>query len=78
MRHTVGVDSDDITSDEVDALLDDAETVQADRPAGGTEVRLYVGVDAETLAELEEQASAQGRRLDAVAADALRAGAHAS
>jgi len=74
----MGVEFDDITSDEVDALLDDAETVHADRPAGGTEIRLYVGVNAETLAELEERAQSQGRRLDAVAADALRAGVHAS
>jgi hypothetical protein len=44
---------DEITSGELDELLDTAQTLAADRPAGGTEVRLYVAVDADTLHELE-------------------------
>jgi hypothetical protein len=69
---------DEITSDEFDVLLDEAETLEAARPATGTEVRLYVSVDAETLHELELRAAADGTDLNAVAANALRAGARAA
>jgi hypothetical protein len=69
---------DEITSGELDELLDTAQTLPADRPAGGTEVRLYVAVDAATLHELEQRAAAQGTDLAAAAAEALRAGAHAA
>lgn len=69
---------DEITSDELDELLVKAETLRVDRPADGTEVRLYVAVDADTLHELEERAAAAGTDLSAAAADALRAGAHAA
>lgn len=69
---------DEITSDELDELLDKAETWRVDRPAGSTEVRLYVAVDAETLLELEQRAAANGTDLSAAAAEALRAGAHAA
>lgn len=69
---------DEITSDELDDLLDDAETWRAARPADGTQVRLYVAVDPDTLHELEQRAAAQGTDLNAAAADALRAGAHAA
>ena len=69
---------DEITSDELDELLDKAETLRVDRPADGTEVRLYVAIDAETLHELEQRAAATGTDLNAAAADALRAGAHAA
>ena len=68
---------DEITSDELDELLDKAETLHLDRPADGTEVRLYVAVDADTMHELEQRAAANGTDLNAAAADALRAGAHA-
>ncbi len=43
-----------------------------------TEVRLYVAVDSETLQELEQRAAADGTDLNAAAAEALRAGAHAA
>jgi ornithine carbamoyltransferase len=33
---------DEFTSEELDGLLDQAETLKAARPAAGTEVRLYV------------------------------------
>jgi hypothetical protein len=69
---------DEITSDELDGLLDEAETLSAMRPARGTEVRLYVAVDPQTLHELEQRAAVQGTDLNAVAADALRAGAQAA
>ncbi len=69
---------DEITSGELDELLDNAQTLRADRPAAGTEVRLYVAVDAETLHELEQRAAAKGTDLTAAAAEALRAGAHAA
>jgi len=39
-------------------------------------VCLYVAVDAQTLHDLEQRAEAQGTDLNAVAAEALRAGAH--
>jgi hypothetical protein len=71
-------DDEEITSDELDGLLDEAETLSATRPARGTEVRLYVAVDPETLHELEQRAAAEGTDLNAVAADALRAGARAA
>jgi hypothetical protein len=67
---------DEITSDELDELLDDAPTLLAHQPSGSTEMRLYVTVDAGTLHELEQRAAAQGAELGTVAADALRAGAH--
>ncbi len=67
---------DEITSDELDELLDDAETLSAARAADGTAVRLYVAVDPATLHELEQRAAAQGTDLNAAAAAALRAGAH--
>jgi hypothetical protein len=69
---------DEITSDELDELLDEAETLRVDRAVDSTEVRLYVAVDADTLHELEQRAAASGTDLNAAAADALRAGAHAA
>jgi len=69
---------DEITSDELDGLLDETETLTATRPSDGTEVRLYVAVDPQTLHELEQRAAAQGTDLSAAAAAALRAGAHAA
>ena len=69
---------DEITSDELDELLNAAETLRVDRPAEGTEVRLYVAVDADTLHELEQRAAIKGTDLNSAAADALRAGAHAA
>ncbi len=69
---------DEITSDELDGLLDQAPTLSAERPAQGTEVRLYVAVDAETLHDLEQRATAEGRDLSVVAAAALRSGARAA
>ena len=69
---------DEITSTELDDLLDDTETLRAERPDDGTEVRLYVTVDPATLHELELRAAAQGTDLTAVAADALRAGTQAA
>jgi hypothetical protein len=68
----------EITSDELDDLLDTVETLRVGRPAEGTEVRLYVAVDADTLHELEQRAAANGTDLSAAAADALRVGAHAA
>ncbi len=73
MRH-----DEEITSTELDDLLEEAETPSVTRPENGTEVRLYVAVDPQTLHELEQQASARGTDLNAVAADALRAGANAA
>ncbi len=67
---------DDIDSDELDGLLSEAETLSAAQAVSGTEVRLYVAVDSETLQELEQRAAADGTDLNATAADALRAGAH--
>jgi hypothetical protein len=69
---------DEITSDQLDELLDDAETLSAARAVDGTAVRLYVAVDPATLHELEQRAAAQGTDLNAAAAAALRAGAHAA
>ena len=69
---------DEITSDELDGLLDEAETLSAIRPAHGTKVRLYVAVDPQTLHELEHRSAVQGTDLNAVAADALRAGTQAA
>jgi hypothetical protein len=71
-------DNDEITSDELDELLDEAQTLSAERPTEGTEVRLYIAVDAETLHDLEERAVAEGSDLSAVAAAALRNGARAA
>lgn len=70
--------NDDITSAQLDDLLGEAEPLSAARPTRGTEVRLYVAVDAHTLHELEQRAAAGGTDLNAAAADALRAGAHAA
>ncbi len=53
---------DEFTSDELDELLDDAETVSAARAMDGTAVRLYVAVDAATLHELEQRAGRTGHR----------------
>ena len=69
---------DDITSEELDELLEEAETIEVAHPHDGTEVRLYVSVDPETLHALEERAAADNTDLGAVAADALRAGARAA
>jgi hypothetical protein len=71
-------DDEEITSDELDDLFGEAETLSATRPARVTEVRLYVAVDPETLHELEQRAATAGTDLNAVAADALRAGARAA
>lgn len=69
---------DEITSAELDDLLESAETIDAARPASGTEVRLYVSIDPATLHALEQRAAAEGTNLDVVAANALRAGARAA
>jgi hypothetical protein len=69
---------DEITSDELDGLLDEAETLHVTHSADGTQVRLYVAVDSDTLHELEQRAAALGTDLSAAAAHALRAGAHAA
>jgi hypothetical protein len=69
---------DEITSDELDGLLGQTETLSATRPADGTEVRLYVSVDPDTLHELEQRAAARGTGITAAAAEALRAGAQAT
>ncbi len=45
---------DEITSEELDGLLDEAETLHVAHAAYGTEVRLYVAVDPDTLHELEQ------------------------
>jgi hypothetical protein len=72
------VPDDEITSAELDTALDDTETLNADHPADGVEVRLYVSVDEATLRKLEQRAAAEGADLSHVAADALRAGARAA
>lgn len=69
---------DEVTSEQLDGLLDDTPTLDVDRPGEQTEVRLTVVVDAETLQELELRAAAEGTDLNAAAAGALRAGAHAA
>ena len=69
---------DEITSAELDGLLDEAQTLSAGRSADETEVRLCVAVDAQTLHDLQQRAVAQGTDLSAAAAEALRAGAHAA
>ena len=69
---------DEITSDELDELIDTAETLDAERAADGSEVRLYVAVDPATLHELEQRAAADGTDVSVAAAEALRAGAHAA
>ncbi len=68
----------EITSDELDALLDDSETLDAPPPSNATEMRLYVTVDSETLHELQQRAVAEGTDLSVAAANALRAGARAA
>jgi hypothetical protein len=77
-HHVAVPDDDEITSDELDAVLDEAKTIKASRPENGTEVRLYVAVDVDTLHELERRAAAQGTDLNSMAAEALRAGARAA
>jgi hypothetical protein len=70
-------DDHEITSEVLDGLLDTVPTLRADRLEGGTAVSLYVAVDPPTLRELQQRAAAEGTDLGSVAADALRAGAHA-
>jgi len=62
----------EITSDELDALLDDSETLDAARPSNATEMRLYVTVDSETLQELQQRAAAAGTDLNVAAANPRR------
>lgn len=69
---------DDITSTELDDLLDSAESLSSPRPTAGTEVRLSVTVDAATLHHLEQRAAAEGTDVTVVAADALRAATKAA
>lgn len=69
---------DEITSVQLDDLLDEALTLDVDRPRQGTEIRLTVAVDAETLHELEQRAAAEGTDLNSAAVAALRNGAHAA
>lgn len=74
---TVATD-DEITSGELDSLMDEAETLPVDRPDGLTEMRLYVAVDPDTLRELEQRAAQTGTGVTDAASRALRAGAHAA
>lgn len=67
-----------ITSDELDGLLGEADTLSAARASSVTEVRLYVSVDSETLQEFEQRAAAEGTDLNAASAHALRAGTRAA
>lgn len=53
---------DDITSAQLDDLLGEAEPLSATRPTRGTEVRLYVAVDAHTLHELKQASSRRRHR----------------
>jgi hypothetical protein len=69
---------DEITSDELGAALEEAETMETERPRSDVEVRLYVSVDPATLNELERRAAARGADLNDIAADALRAGTRAA
>lgn len=69
---------DDITSAELDDLLDSAETITSSPPPAGTEVRLLVTVDADTLHHLEQRAQAEGTDVTAIATDTLRAATHAA
>jgi hypothetical protein len=69
---------DDITSTELDELLESAETLASPRPTAGTEVRLFVTVDAATLHELEQRAEAEGTDVTAIAADTLRTATRAA
>lgn len=79
MTHHVGVEhDDDITSEELDGLLDDAETLDVARPDGPTEMRLYVPVDRDTLDALQSTAADTGVDVESAAAAALRAGARAA
>lgn len=78
MSHHVDMHDDEINSDELDDLLDEAETLHVAPAADGTEVRLYVAVDPDTLHELEQRAAAQGTDLSVAAAEALRTGARAA
>ncbi len=68
----------EITSDELDALLANAETLDAAHTSNAIEMRLYVAVDPETLQELQQRAAAEGTALNVAAANALRAGARAA
>lgn len=72
------MEHDDITSAELDDLLDTAETIVSPPLVAGTEVRLFVKVDAATLHHLEERAEAEGTDVTAIAADTLRAATHAA
>jgi hypothetical protein len=68
----------EITSEELDELLDHADTVDVEPLAGPTEMRLYVPVDADTLHELQQRAADAGTDVAAAAAEALRAGARSA
>jgi hypothetical protein len=59
--HDVATHEDEITPDELDATLEDAETLETERPPGGVAVRLYVSVGPATLSELERRAAAAAR-----------------
>ncbi len=72
------MNDDEITSKELDDLLDTAQTLHVDGAADSTEVRLYVAVDPATMHELEQRAAARGTDVSVAAAEALRAGAHAA
>lgn len=69
---------DDITSAELDELLDSAETLTSTPRGAGTEVRLLVTVDVDTLHHLEQRARAEGTDVTAIATDTLRAATHAA
>jgi hypothetical protein len=68
----------EITSSELDEVIDEAETLSVGHPADGAAMRIYVGVDSETLHELQRRATETGTDLAAAASEALRAGAHAA
>lgn len=69
---------DDLTSANLDELLDTVETLSSPGPDAGTEVRLFISVDATTLHHLEQRAESEGTDVIAVAADTLRAATHAA
>jgi hypothetical protein len=48
-------DDEEITSDELDRLLDASETLGADRPGDGIGVRLYVTVDPDPMRSSSER-----------------------
>jgi hypothetical protein len=72
------MEHDEITSEQLDEVIDELELVETSIPEAGVAVRVPVRVDADTLRAIEERAAREDMDLSHALELALRRGARAA